>query len=328
TLDPRTGWWIVTSCTLAPNDVDPARVVKLAEASLASDPGSLLYRLWLGVALYRAGRFEQALRTLDEVTRSGNDWTNSEAWPVRAMTHQRLGQADEARRWLDKTRQGFEEALWDVHREPFHPYVPRRNQVDLVATYLPYRAAAVGGGGSPPADHPLRWVVQARGHACLGQLDEAATCFTHAIELQPADPTLWLARAWFFARRGRWHEAADDYAQAFFLGLPDRPGIIWDWHCHALVRLYLGDTERYRRICREALARFHPLEDPMAGQQLALICLLAPAAVPDPDVPVQLAEQAVAADPYNPWYLLTLAAARHRTGFSAEAVLYLRLALR
>src|SRR5262249_60870875 len=95
--DPRTCWWRVSACTLAPNGVDPARLVELAETALASDRQSLLYRLWLGVAQYRAGRFEQALGTLEAVTQSDSEWTNSEAWPVLPMTHHRLARLHHAR---------------------------------------------------------------------------------------------------------------------------------------------------------------------------------------------------------------------------------------
>jgi tetratricopeptide (TPR) repeat protein len=248
---------------------------------------------------------------------------------VRAMTHHHLGQVDEARRWLNKTREGFEQMIWDVHGHPFDTGMPRRNKFDLLSTYLLYREAETVLCGAPPADHPLRWIAQARGHACLGQRDEAAACFTRAIELRRQDPKLWLARAWFFARRGKWQEAAADFDQAFALGPLDRPGLVWEWLCRALVRLHLGDTEHYRRLCQEALDSFHPTaEDPLPAQQLALMCLFAPNAVPNLEIPVQRAEQALAFDPWSPWFLLTLAAARHRTGFSAEAILYLHWARR
>src|SRR5262249_13458762 len=107
---PRTGWWIVTACALAPNGVDPERLVQLATAALALDTHSDAYRLWLGAAQYRAGRFEQALRSLEAVTRSDNGWTNSEAWPLLAMTHHPLGHPEEARRRPGKARQGPQQA--------------------------------------------------------------------------------------------------------------------------------------------------------------------------------------------------------------------------
>src|SRR5207248_1341112 len=163
---------------------------------------------------YRAGRFEQALRTLEEATRFGEGWTNSEAWPLLAMTHHRLGHAEEARRWLERTRRGFDQMLWDVRWHPFDIRLVRRNDFEL-----------------------------------------PAACFTRAIEVRLKDPTAWVARAWFHACQGKWHQAEADFDRAMALGPPDRPGAHWDWHCHALLRLYLGDTAGYRRLCRQTLQR-------------------------------------------------------------------------
>jgi tetratricopeptide (TPR) repeat protein len=204
----------------------------------------------------------------------------------------------------------------------------RSNDFNPFAVYLLYRQAAALVEGRPPPDHPLRWFVQARGHAALGQPRRAADAFTRAMELRPSDPALWLARGHFFARRGKLRRAAADYTRAFALGLPDRPGVFWDWHCHALLRLYLGETAAYRRLCRQAFGRFGRVEDVWGAHQLALTGLLTPATVSDLGHPVRLAEQGVAADPCNGWFLLTLAAARHRAGYPAEAVLYLRWALK
>jgi WD40 repeat protein len=53
----------------------------------------------LGAALYRAGRFREAIRWLDESVHINNV---PEDWVFLAMTHHRLGNREEARRWLDK----------------------------------------------------------------------------------------------------------------------------------------------------------------------------------------------------------------------------------
>src|SRR5262249_54966826 len=190
---------------------DPERLVQLATAALATDPHSTAYRLWLGAAQYRAGRFEQALRSLEAVTRSDTGWTNSEAWPLLAMTHPPPGHAEEARRWLEKTREGLEQTIWEVRGHPFDVRLFNQNAFDLLEVYLFYREAHALLEGFPAPDHPLRWIVQARGHATLGQLDQASADFTRAIELRPEDPKLWLARGFFSARRGKWQEASADY---------------------------------------------------------------------------------------------------------------------
>jgi tetratricopeptide (TPR) repeat protein len=70
--------------------------VRLVE-SVAADQANALNTL--GVALYRAGRFEEAIKRLDERVRINNV---PEDWAFLAMAHHRLGNYDEPRRWLAK----------------------------------------------------------------------------------------------------------------------------------------------------------------------------------------------------------------------------------
>ena len=52
---------------LAPNAADdPGRPVALTERAVATDPRNRYYLNTLGAALYRAGRFEEAVRRLGE----------------------------------------------------------------------------------------------------------------------------------------------------------------------------------------------------------------------------------------------------------------------
>jgi WD40 repeat protein/serine/threonine protein kinase/tetratricopeptide (TPR) repeat protein len=103
------------TCTLSPNSgVDPARILRLAEAVLAKSARNHWHVNQLGVALYRAGRFEQAVERLIEATELSADPYRSNmihTWFYLAMAHHRLGHADLARRWLDKGVQGTEESL-------------------------------------------------------------------------------------------------------------------------------------------------------------------------------------------------------------------------
>jgi tetratricopeptide (TPR) repeat protein len=58
----------------------------------------------LGAALYRAGRFAEAVRRLDEGIQKSNGASLWADWVFLAMAHHRLGHHDEARRWLDRFR--------------------------------------------------------------------------------------------------------------------------------------------------------------------------------------------------------------------------------
>ena len=54
----------------------------------------------LGAALYRAGRFQEAIRSLE----GGQVWLEARAF--LAMSHARMGHRNEARRWLDRIPDG------------------------------------------------------------------------------------------------------------------------------------------------------------------------------------------------------------------------------
>ena len=89
--------------SLAPGGVDdPAQLVALAERACAIAPRSDFYQAFLVAALYRAGRYEDAIRRADQAKAEGVErlWT---AWPFLAMAHARLGHHEKARELLDKS---------------------------------------------------------------------------------------------------------------------------------------------------------------------------------------------------------------------------------
>ena len=61
----------------------------------------------LGAALYRAGRFDEAIRRLEESIQLPNSESRQEYSAFLAMAHHRLGHRDEARHWLDRL-QGYQ----------------------------------------------------------------------------------------------------------------------------------------------------------------------------------------------------------------------------
>jgi tetratricopeptide (TPR) repeat protein len=81
---------------------DAAELARLVESRLPDFPN------WrfapLGAALYRNGRYDEALRVLNEYL-NGHDslQRDARAWPLLAMTHWQLGHHDEARRWLNRS---------------------------------------------------------------------------------------------------------------------------------------------------------------------------------------------------------------------------------
>jgi tetratricopeptide (TPR) repeat protein len=103
------------TCTLSPESrSDPDRIVSLAEVLLAKSSRDHWHVNQLGAALYRAGRFEEAVTRLTEATvLSAHPYRTNMlyTWFYLAVAHHRLGRAEEARRWFDRAAQGTEEAL-------------------------------------------------------------------------------------------------------------------------------------------------------------------------------------------------------------------------
>ena len=58
----------------------------------------------LGAALYRAGRFEDAIRRFDESIRFRSGISGPKDWAFLAMAHYRLGHRDQARHFVQRLR--------------------------------------------------------------------------------------------------------------------------------------------------------------------------------------------------------------------------------
>jgi tetratricopeptide (TPR) repeat protein len=89
-------------------------VVDLAEKALAADPKNCDKLGHLGAVLYRAGRFEEAARRLSEAEAAFPEARNPRSTIIytrlfRAMTERRRGQAEEARKWLDRAVEAIDQ---------------------------------------------------------------------------------------------------------------------------------------------------------------------------------------------------------------------------
>jgi hypothetical protein len=94
--------WI---CVLAPDAVTDCEIpVRLAEAALARCPEGEKSDVLntLGAALYRVGRFESAIRRLDESVQTRGGEGVPKGFAFLAMAHHRLGERDEAEGSLAK----------------------------------------------------------------------------------------------------------------------------------------------------------------------------------------------------------------------------------
>ncbi len=74
----------------------------------------------LGALLYRAGRFEDAVKRLEQAIARRDKVGTVHDILFLAMAHQRLGHGDEARKWLEKSGRAVEQAKdgsWDQRLE-------------------------------------------------------------------------------------------------------------------------------------------------------------------------------------------------------------------
>jgi serine/threonine protein kinase/tetratricopeptide (TPR) repeat protein len=116
TEDPDAAYWVAWPCVLVTDAVaQPVSLVPLAEKGVAKAPTNYDYLNTLGAALYRAGRLEEAVKRLAEAAAaykpdSGCRQPLAYSWFFLAMAHHRLGQAAEARKWLDKAVQWMDQA--------------------------------------------------------------------------------------------------------------------------------------------------------------------------------------------------------------------------
>lgn len=115
--------WAAWTCVLAPQAVaDATRIVALAERGFASRRNDFDGHLLLGAALCRAGRADQALKHLNQADACYPATASPQAgrlYPTLflALAHQQLGQGREARDWLNKAVQAFDQASPETVKE-------------------------------------------------------------------------------------------------------------------------------------------------------------------------------------------------------------------
>jgi serine/threonine protein kinase/tetratricopeptide (TPR) repeat protein len=104
TARPDVAYWVAWTCVLAPDAVaNPDRPVELAGAAFGGPPEAGKYSLGLGAALYRAGRFGEAVRCCDEAAPRVTALSAYTGFFL-AMAHHRAGHGAEAREWLSQAR--------------------------------------------------------------------------------------------------------------------------------------------------------------------------------------------------------------------------------
>jgi WD40 repeat protein/serine/threonine protein kinase/tetratricopeptide (TPR) repeat protein len=133
---------VATICVLGPYTVaDPESPVRLAKSALQgldqTNPDYPDVLNTLGAALYRAGRFDEAIRSLEDAIKArGGGKGHPTDWAFLAMASHRLGHRDEARRWLERLRD--DQAIADPARSGDEEEIGLlRREAEAVVLYDP-----------------------------------------------------------------------------------------------------------------------------------------------------------------------------------------------
>jgi WD40 repeat protein/serine/threonine protein kinase/Flp pilus assembly protein TadD len=156
-----------------------------------------------------------------------------------------------------------------------------------------------------------------------GKRSEAETEFLEALRSGPGRAGIHFAMGHAYAHAGEWEKAATAFGGVVELN-PRDP---WPRFSQAAYALAGGDVEGYRRVCAEALKLFGEAKEPYHAYITIRAAVLAPDAVPDSALLVQLTKKAMNEPPSAPM-LFTLGMAHYRAEQLNDAVARLEEAVR
>ncbi len=113
---PEDRFYLIKACVLAPNAIEDYRSVIQLARQRQSLRNSISSHADLGTVLFRAGDFDDALEMFEEsnaLSAEKPDTKTSLAYSMffRAMTHQRLEQASDAKEWLQRAIDAMDREL-------------------------------------------------------------------------------------------------------------------------------------------------------------------------------------------------------------------------
>jgi tetratricopeptide (TPR) repeat protein len=152
------------------------------------------------------------------------------------------------------------------------------------------------------------------------KLEEAASELRRAIDIKPEWDTVHVCLGIVLARQGHWDKATASFRQ----GVALEPNTQGAWEQLAVLCLFTGDHDGYRRACRELLTRFGKSNDLKTLNTVAWTCLQAPGTSGELEPLLKIAQSL---DPDNsekaPWHgsmLRLKGLADYRAGHFADAL--------
>jgi tetratricopeptide (TPR) repeat protein len=244
---------------------------------------------WLAAAYYHKGEGKAALTILERLApQSANRSPPGNL--LLALIHQQLGQQKEARACYS---QGVE----TVKAQPGDALLKMlaKEAMQKVAGLSEQKVAAL-----------LRSFALEREEAILDI----------AVTRGPDMLKSYTARGTWYARQGRWKEAAGDLTRAYALDPSDN----WIGFVTATLLAEVGGRAAYRKHCKELLERFSKTRNPIIADRTAKAWLLLPGTDEEAKELVRVAELARIAvkegvgDEYFQYFETTLALADYRQG--------------
>src|SRR5262249_14740961 len=160
------------------------------------------------------------------------------------------------------------------------------------------------------------WSCRAWTYKRLGQMDKAIADYTRALKLSPKDHWNYRDRGDAYAALRQYDKAIDDLA-AYIQSNPNDPV---QWYRLGLLRIYMGDTYGYRKLCADMAQRFGQTDDEGAVHHLVWTCMLSENALADFRPVLQAAQKMAGESPKELSKLSYLSAALYRAGHLEEAV--------
>jgi tetratricopeptide (TPR) repeat protein len=123
------------------------------------------------------------------------------------------------------------------------------------------------------------------------------------------------------ARQGKWKEGADIVSDL----IQRAPTNHLYYHSLAPLLAASGDLEKYRRCCKEIVARFGDTTEPFVGYRMAKGCAILPSSGADLEAVGKMADVAAAAGPTNrffAYFQCTKGMAEYRQGHFADALTF------
>ena len=232
--------------------IDHQTLVRFVEKGPNSGSRHAWNKLYVGLAYYRAGRWQDAIDAVAGIGGSPVE-TQPVAWPILAMANHQLQRKEEAAGWLQKSVAWITSCANDPRTRPWlllEAYLLSREAATLITgsaadVEAKFQAVCASRQGEWQTRDPatadfddavrmeprMAWPYVARGRR-LAELDRDAAAeaeFNHAVELQPADPDALAARIMFRAEPGD----ADNAAA----------------HKHAALRAFGYDNYRWSWFC-------------------------------------------------------------------------------